>query len=394
MARCGSPSSRLSAGTGCSGAPNSHVGVRSRRIIPKSGPQVGPYTHRSTDTLPGVNDESRFLHIEMDITSKCNIRYRMCYFSFDRYFHGKAVHFPVAQFEQMARDVFPLVKTLTLSLGSEPLASPHFTTFLKMASVSGVPDITFYTNGLLMTPAVVEAMLTADVAHVTVSVDGATPGTYASIRTGGELNKVLTNVRHLVARRTALGRARPVVRFGVVMMKSNAHEWADIVSLASECGVEEMTMFHMVVYEGLETAGESLVHHPELSNRSLDAALVRANECGVHVVSHPARFGAPAEPTPQVAATFEQTPYCRYPFFHISMNAGGHVLACPFSHGEAPFGTVSDTQSLLGIWTGPAFTELRRRILAHDPPPMCLKCSYLASQYPNHTSLFAPRVAG
>lgn len=318
----------------------------------------------------------------------------MCYFSFDRYFFGRTVHFPLATFERMAREVFPQVATLTLSLGSEPLASPHFTTFLRMAADSGVPAITFYTNGLLMTPAVVDAMLAADVAHVTISVDGATPETYASIRTGGELPKLLTNVGYLVARRNALGRARPVLRFGVVMMRSNAHEWADIVSLAAASRVDEVSFFHIVVYDGLGTEDESLVHHQELSDRSLDAALVRANQTGVRVVSHPTRFGAPVDTVDAADSPYQATPYCRYPFFHISMNAGGHVLPCPFSHGEEPYGTVSDTQSLLGIWTGPKFTELRRRILAHDPPPMCLKCSYLASHHPNHASLFAPRVAG
>lgn len=341
-----------------------------------------------------MTDDPRFLHLEMDITSRCNIRCRMCYFSFDRYFSGKAVHFPLAQFSRLVTDVFPLVRTLTLSLGSEPLASPHFTTFLRMAAASGVPDITFYTNGLLMTPAVVDAVLAADVAHVTVSVDGASPETYAAIRTGGALEKVLTNVRHLVDRRRALGLERPVLRFGVVMMRSNAHEWADIVSLAAANGVDEVSLFHLVVYEGLDTEGESLVHHQELSDRSLDAALARANETGVRVVSHPARFGAPQQVADTSDAPYLGTPYCRYPFFHISMNAGGHVLPCPFAHGEAPYGTVSDTQSLLGIWTGPKFTDLRRRILAHDPPPMCLKCSYLASHHPNHASLFEPRAAG
>ena len=341
------------------------------------------------------------MQIEMDITTRCNIRCRMCYFSFDRYFFGKPVYFSLPEFERLSAEVFRHVQTLTLSLGSEPLTSPHFEKFLALSASSGVPEVTFYTNGLLMGPRAIAAILASNVTHITISVDGASAATYEEIRRGASYQTLLANIRALVHARAAAGRAHPVLRFGVVMMRSNAHEWADIVTLASELGVQEVSFFHVVVYEGLGTEAESLVHAPELSNRCLQAALDRAAETGVTVVSHPNLFAdrvtpdAPVTPVPDLpAAAFAATPYCHYPFFHVSMNAGGHVLPCPFSHGEAPYGTVSETQSLLDIWLGPAFETLRQQILDHQPPPMCRRCSYLASHYPNLPELFAPRAAG
>jgi MoaA/NifB/PqqE/SkfB family radical SAM enzyme len=80
-----------------------------------------------------------------------------------------------------------------------------------------------------------------------------------------------------------------------------------------------------------------------------------------------------------------------YPFFHVSINSGGHVLACPFAHGQAPFGTLTPDTPFEAIWFGARFSELRRRILNHDPPDMCRRCSYLASRYPNDPALFAAR---
>ena len=331
----------------------------------------------------------------MDITTRCNIRCRMCYFSFDRYFFGKPVYFPPAEFERLAADVFPHVRALTLSLGSEPLTSPHFGSFLALAAASGVPDVSFYTNGLLMGPKVIDAILASTVTHITISVDGASRETYESIRVGGNFATLLANVRALAAALAAAGRGLPVLRFGVVMMRANAHEWADIVSLAAECGVEEVSLFHMVAYEGLGMEAESLVHDQARSNVALRAALERAAATGVRVVSHPGFFAEATDTADAPSASpFLPTPYCRYPFFHVSMNSGGHVLPCPFSHGEAPYGTVSATESLIDIWLGPKFEALRRRILDHDPPPMCRRCSYLASHYPNHAELFAPRAVG
>jgi radical SAM protein with 4Fe4S-binding SPASM domain len=84
-------------------------------------------------------------------------------------------------------------------------------------------------------------------------------------------------------------------------------------------------------------------------------------------------------------------PYCRFPFFHVSIDSQGRVMPCPFAHGEAPFGVVNPDTSFEAIWLGPAFTDLRRRILTNDPPAMCQRCSYLASAYPDHGELFESR---
>jgi hypothetical protein len=73
------------------------------------------------------------------------------------------------------------------------------------------------------------------------------------------------------------------------------------------------------------------------------------------------------------------------------MGPGGHVLPCPYSHGEAPYGQASAETPVDMIWLGPRFTELRQRILAHDPPDMCRRCSFLANRYPNLPEFFATR---
>jgi hypothetical protein len=73
------------------------------------------------------------------------------------------------------------------------------------------------------------------------------------------------------------------------------------------------------------------------------------------------------------------------------MGPGGHVLPCPHSHGEAPYGELSAEMPLDRIWLGPKFTALRQRILRHDPPDMCRRCPYLADHYPNVSALFATR---
>ena len=340
-----------------------------------------------------LGPDPRFMHVEMDITSRCNIRCVMCYHSFDEYAHSKAVLFPVETFDALAGALLPRAHTLTLSLGSEPTTSPYFMPILRSAATHGVPNLTFFTNGTLLHDATIAAIIETNVTQICVSVDGATASTYEAIRRGASFDTVIGNVRRLVAARAARGRPEPRLRFDVVMMKRNVHELPALVELAASLGVDAINFFHMVVYEGLRTDEQSLRRHQDLSDLWLGRAVARAAELGLPISSHPRLFAEERAAEVPAGSPYTGAPYCMYPFFHVSMNSGGHVLACPFSHGEAPFGTMGPETTFEAIWLGSKFSELRRRILESDPPPMCRRCSYLASRFPNAPELFAPRAA-
>jgi MoaA/NifB/PqqE/SkfB family radical SAM enzyme len=333
----------------------------------------------------------RFMQLEIDISNRCNLRCIMCYHSLEAFVRRPAAFLSVDAFERIADMVLPHAHTLTLALGSEPMTSPHFIPVLRAAARHHVPRTTFYTNGTLMDDDKIAAILDARVTEICVSVDGATRETYAAIRRGACLDQVIGNVRRLIAARTARRQTEPRVRFDVVMMRRNVHELPAIVELASMCGAAAINFFHMVTYEGLGTERESLAHDPALSDRWLGMALLAAERLGITVTSHPALFASQPAQAAAGGGAFAQTPYCAFPFFHVSMNSEGEVLPCPFSHGEPAYGTVSAATPLPQIWLGPRFTTLRQRILDRDPPDMCRRCSYLASRHPGDRELFAPR---
>ncbi len=341
-----------------------------------------------TGLMPGGE---RFMQLEIDISNRCNIRCVMCYHSLDAFVRRPPEFLAVDAFEAIADAVLPYAHTLTLALGSEPMTSPHFIPVLRAASRHAVPRLTFFTNGTLMDEKNIAAILDARVTEVCVSVDGATRETYEAIRRGASFDQVLGNVRHLVRAREARRQTVPRVRFDVVMMRRNVHELPALVDLAADCGAEAINFFHMVSYEGLNTAHQSLAHDPALSDRWLGLALLAANRRGVTVTAHPPLFAQQATPDNRGRRAFDRLPYCEFPFFHVSMNSTGDVLPCPFSHGEQPYGRVGPETPLPMIWLGDRFTELRRRILDRDPPEMCRRCSFLASRYPDDRALFAPR---
>lgn len=336
----------------------------------------------------------RFVQLELDITNRCNLRCVMCYHSFEWTHRAKTMQLSPDHFARIASRVLPHAHRLSLSLGNEPLMSPHFIPILRLAAPYQVPHINFFTNGLLLDDANIDAIIECGVTQVCISIDGATPATYNAIRRDGDFDQLIRNVERLVARRNARGSTTPRVRFDFVMMVRNVHEMVDLVKLAARVGAQELNFRHVVLWSGLGMESESLTRTKALSNYWLDRALDTAVELGLEVQLHPAPFvleGEDAPATVTAETPFLPTPYCPYPFFHVAMGPGGHVLPCPFSHGEGPYGVVSDEMPLDRIWLGPKFTELRQRILKHDPPEMCRRCSYLGDKYPNVAELFVAR---
>lgn len=342
--------------------------------------------------------EPRFVHLELDITNRCNLRCVMCYHSFESVRRARTVHMTPEEFDAIASRVLPHANRLTLSLGNEPLMSPHFIPILRVAAAYRVPEVNFFTNGLLLNDASIDAIIDSGITQVCVSIDGATAATYNAIRRNGDFDVLVRNVERLVERRDAAGSTTPRLRFHFVLMQRNIHEIVHLVTLAARLGVTELNFSHLAAWEGLGMEGESLAQTKALSNYWLEKALSTAAALGVAVPFHPQPFDlggtpSPGPPAPAAETPFLPSPYCEYPFFHVSLGPGGHVLPCPFSHGEPPYGQLTPDVPFEAIWLGPRFTTLRQRILRSDPPEMCRRCSFLSNHYPDTTSLFATRQA-
>src|SRR5687768_10911825 len=133
--------------------------------------------------------EPRSMTVLLDVSNKCNLRCRMCYFAYDSVFHRKAIFLTPEKFARIAQALFPYAHTVYLSAGNEPLASPWFVQLLRIAAPHRIPDLKFLTNGLLMRPEIGEALIECGVTQVHLSLDGATKATYEAIRVGAQFER-------------------------------------------------------------------------------------------------------------------------------------------------------------------------------------------------------------
>src|SRR5436853_7766998 len=125
----------------------------------------------------------RHLVIRMDTINLCNLRCKMCYYSFD--YHRKKEQMELPLFRKIANEVFPSTRFLYLSCATEPLMNKQFSEFVRLAGEYEVPFTSFCTNGQLLTEEVVNSCINANISEIIFSIDGATAETYEAIRRGG-----------------------------------------------------------------------------------------------------------------------------------------------------------------------------------------------------------------
>lgn len=365
-----------------------------------------------------ASSNPRFMTVVMDISNKCNLRCRMCYFSFDRYSKVEPIYLLPGQFEKMARALFSNAVALTLSCGNEPLTSPYLVDILKIAAKYRIPHIDFATNGMLLNEKNIEAIIENGVTEISLSVDAARKETYEYIRRGASFDRLIKNIQYLVKRKEALKSRTPRLRFNITLMKTNITELEDLVGLAHKLGVSQLDFRHLIVYDGLDMADESLSNHKQLANFHLRKAVKKAKELGLSIVAFPGYFKTAEDSEAAAGNTIKSFrpkevleklirnprsviktgyyrlwdllraqkmkyffkivkkrpfPYCRLPFSYVLINTGGQAFPCPYCHGESPYGNLS-TGSFGDTWFGNSYKNLRQRILENNPPDMCRKC--------------------
>jgi MoaA/NifB/PqqE/SkfB family radical SAM enzyme len=110
---------------------------------------------------------------------------------------GKALphELPRERALELCREIVAAGVPYAMIVGGEPTLVPHFAEVCKTLSDGGVL-LKIETNGMAFDPASVKGL---GIRSIQVSLDGATPETYAKQRPGGDLNKVLAACREIRA---------------------------------------------------------------------------------------------------------------------------------------------------------------------------------------------------
>lgn len=151
----------------------------------------------------------------------------------------------------------------------EPLFHPRTLEWVKRVKALGV-KVEMITNGTILTEKVARKVIDTGLDVLWVSLDGATPETYADVRLGAELPQVLENLRRFSAMRQGGHHPKPELGIAFVAMRRNIHELPTIIRLGRSLRAQHYSV------SNLQPATEEM-QSEVLYNRSLrNAAFINS----------------------------------------------------------------------------------------------------------------------
>ncbi|MDX1687733.1 MAG: SPASM domain-containing protein [Candidatus Promineifilaceae bacterium] len=299
-------------------------------------------------------------------------------------------------FAAILDDVSRLLATPDVFFGGlgEPLIHRQIAAWIRALKEVGA-SVELITNGTMLTERRGRQLIDAGLDVIWVSIDGATPESYADVRLGAELPRIVENVRHFRKIRPGGHHPRPEIGVVFVAMRRNVHELPNVLHLARSLGAKRFMVSNVLPYSE-EMLEETLYDdtlrsvtymsspwHAKLKLPRMDFderthdALLRAFDSDYNVTFAGNSLGGASD-----VCTFIQSGT-------ISIGWDGRVAPClPLLHTHVSYlhgkerinrrhvlGNVRE-QGLMKIWRDPEYVAYRQRVqsFAFAPCTFCGGC--------------------
>jgi len=146
----------------------------------------------------------------------------------------------------------------------EPFLHPQFLELIKDAKKERIYTSTS-TNGHFIDSKKAAEIIDSGLDRLIISIDGLTQKTYANYRVHGELSKVISATKHLVAAKKKSGSSTPLLIFQFLAVQPNEHEIPAVFSLGKEMGIDEVRIKTAQLYDFKN--GNPLMPHDESYSR-------------------------------------------------------------------------------------------------------------------------------
>ena len=165
-------------------------------------------------------------------------------------------------------DAFAPLPTVFFGGFGEPLFHPKILDMVARGKSRGA-KVELITNATLLTPETARGLIQAGLNRLWVSLDGSTPESYADIRLGAALPKVLDNLKHFhrILRQIneATGCCGPVTKMNTqlgivfVAMKRNINDLPAVIHIGQGYGAQHFMVTNVLAYTP-ELMNEALYH--------------------------------------------------------------------------------------------------------------------------------------
>lgn len=169
------------------------------------------------------------LHVDLELTFRCNLRCEMCVLSLPNTERRRWGDPKLEISFEKAKHIIDEIASesqasLSLNGVNEPLQIPWLPDIVAHARSQGIVDVSFNTNGLLLTRERAQSLVQAGLTRIGISLDAATDGTYQRIRVGSSFERVVSHLHQLLQLRSAMNSQLPIVRLNFILMGINDPE--------------------------------------------------------------------------------------------------------------------------------------------------------------------------
>ena len=178
-------------------------------------------------------------------TTGCNLHCRTC---IRNVWDEHEAQMPMNTFHRLVEslDRLPHLTRVVFSGFGEPLTHPNILEMIGTVRQRNTA-VTLGSNGLLLGAEMARELVRVGVDRLVVSVDGAKPETYASVR-GAMLSQVLSNLRGLNELKRQLGSLTPALGIEFVVLKTNVTELAELTRFASQLNAARVLGSNVLSY--------------------------------------------------------------------------------------------------------------------------------------------------
>ena len=198
------------------------------------------------------------LRLWLETSALCNLRCVMC--------PNKEMapetkgHIDEDLFKKVIDEAKDYIFDLNLHHRGESLLHPHFTSLLAYAAGKGMKT-RLHTNGTLLTPEIMMAMVDAPLDRLSLSFDGFNAQDYEKIRVGAEYEDVVERIIRLLEWRKKQNSRKPAVAIEVIAMSQSQVEKKKkriFLEKMKRAGLDEL-----VIKKPHNWAGYLTTHHKE-----------------------------------------------------------------------------------------------------------------------------------
>ncbi|MFO7679919.1 MAG: SPASM domain-containing protein [Chloroflexota bacterium] len=184
--------------------------------------------------------------VYIEPTDQCNIACRTCIRNGWDESLGRMTEETFAQILEGVQKLSPMPTLFFGGLG-EPLFHKQTVAWIARAKAIGA-QVELITNGTMLTEKRSRQLIESGLDVIWVSIDGATPESYADVRLGAQLPKVVANLSRFRKMRPGGHYPRPEIGIAFVAMARNIDDLPEVLRLGRSLGAKYFSVSNVLPY--------------------------------------------------------------------------------------------------------------------------------------------------